>query len=63
MIGYPLERLREEIAFLAFHFHWDYYTLLRMTHEERRMWCDEVSKINKKLTNRDERTVSIEDIF
>lgn len=51
---------------MAFHFHWDYRTLLRMPHEERRMWCDEVSKINRQLSQspgQQQRTVSIEDIF
>jgi len=60
MIGYPLDRLHEEVAFLAYHFHWDYDTILNMEHRERIQWCEEVSKINKKL-NGDE-SKKLEDI-
>ncbi len=60
MNGYPLDRLHEEVAFLAYHFHWDYETIMNMEHRERLKWCEEVSKINKKL-NGDE-TKSIMDI-
>ncbi len=49
MTGYPLDNLYEEVAFLAYHFHWDYETIMNMEHRERKLWCEEVSKINKKL--------------
>jgi len=49
MTGYPIDRLHEEVAFLAYHFHWDYETIMNMEHRERLSWCEEVSKINKKL--------------
>lgn len=49
MTGYPIERLYEEVAFLAFHFHWDYETIMHMDHRERLAWCEEVNKINKNL--------------
>jgi len=62
LIGYPLDRLHEEMAFLAYHFHWDRETLLNLEHQERRRWCEEVSKINKKMSGARERTVSLEDI-
>ncbi len=61
MTGYPVERLHEEVAFLAYHFHWDYDTIMNMEHRERLSWCEEVSKINKKL-NGDE-TRNLEDIY
>lgn len=47
--GYPHERLYEEVAFLAYHFHWDHDTIMNMEHRERQQWCEEVSKINEKL--------------
>ena len=47
---YPRERIYEEIAFIAYHFHWSYETLMNMEHAERRKWCEEISKINKKLS-------------
>ncbi|MFV1950664.1 MAG: DUF6760 family protein [Nitrospinota bacterium] len=49
MVGYPLDRLYEEVAFLAYHFHWDYPTLMNIEHRERQRWCEEASKINQKL--------------
>ncbi|MDP4181666.1 MAG: hypothetical protein Q8942_11295 [Bacillota bacterium] len=49
MVGYPLDRLYEEVAFLAYYFHWDYKTILGLEHSEREKWCSEVSKINKVL--------------
>ena len=49
MTGYPIERIHEEVAFLAYHFHWDYETIMNMEHRERLTWCEEISKINKKL--------------
>lgn len=60
MIGYPLDRLYEEVAFLAYHFHWDYDTIMNLEHRERMQWCEEVSRINKKL-NGDE-SKKLEDI-
>lgn len=47
--GYPLDRIYEEVAFLAYHLHWDYEIIMNLEHKERLRWCDEVSKINQKL--------------
>ena len=60
MTGYPLEALHEEVAFLAYHFHWDYETIINLEHRERLLWCEEVSKINKNLNG--DQTKSIMDI-
>lgn len=46
---YPLDRLYEEVAFIAYYFHWDYRTIMEMEHRERQRWCEEASSINKKL--------------
>lgn len=53
MIGYSLDRLYEEVAFIAYHFHWDHETIMNLEHMERRRWCEEVSKINKELSSDD----------
>lgn len=50
MKGYPLDRLHEEIAFVSYHFHWSRGALMQMEHRERQLWCEEISKINKKLS-------------
>jgi len=48
-MSYPEKLLYEEIAFIAFHFHWSYDDLLHMEHAERRRWCEEIAKINRRL--------------
>ena len=47
---YPLDRLYEEVAFIAFHFHWPHEEIMKLEHKERHRWCDEISKINRKMT-------------
>jgi len=49
-MAHPEEQLYEEIAFIAYHFHWSYRELMEMDHRERRRWCEEISKINRRLT-------------
>ncbi|MGA1794878.1 MAG: DUF6760 family protein [bacterium] len=49
IIGYPLERIYEEVAFLSYYLHWDYETIMDMHHRERNRWVGEVSKINGKI--------------
>jgi hypothetical protein len=41
--------LREEMAFVAYHFHWGPDDLFMLEHAERRRWCREISKINQAL--------------
>jgi hypothetical protein len=48
--GYPLDALREELAFLAYYLHWPAEELLALEHGERRRWVAEVSRINDELT-------------
>ena len=49
IVRYPLARLREEVAYLAFHFHWPYDQVMNMEHAERQEWVDEVARINTHL--------------
>ncbi|TKY91147.1 MAG: hypothetical protein C5S46_07375 [Candidatus Methanomarinus sp.] len=49
MISYPLDRLYEEVAFIAYHFHWQYEAIMNMEHRERQRWCEEISRINQNL--------------
>ena len=46
---YPVDRLYEEMAFIAFHFHWSRDELMALEHGERRRWCDEISSINRRF--------------
>lgn len=49
--GYPLDRLYEEVAFIAYYFHWTHHEVMNLDHLERRKWCQEISRINKKLSH------------
>jgi len=44
-MGYPLDRIYEEVAFIAYHFHWPHEQLLELEHSERRKWVDEIAKL------------------
>ena len=48
-MGYPLDKIYEEVAFIAYHFHWSHVEIMNMEHRERAMWCVEISEINRKL--------------
>lgn len=48
---YPSERLFEEVAYLAYHFHWSYQQILGLDHRERQRWVAEVAKINQQLND------------
>jgi len=39
--------LREEVAYIAFHFHWPLDEVLTLEHSERRSWVEEIGKINR----------------
>ncbi|WP_338076302.1 DUF6760 family protein [Chlorogloeopsis fritschii] len=39
----------EEVAFVAYHFHWSAETILNLEHGERRRWVEEISAINDRI--------------
>jgi hypothetical protein len=41
--------LHEEVAYLAYHFHWPLGEILALEHGERQRWVKEVAKINSRL--------------
>ena len=49
IVSYPLENIFKEVAFIAYHFHWDRETCLVMPHKERHAWVKEISGINEKI--------------
>jgi hypothetical protein len=51
MTGYPLDRIYEEVAFIAYYLHWPADQILGLDHRERRRWCEEVSRINRRLND------------
>lgn len=42
-------RLQEEVAYIAFHFHWPHEQIHALEHPERQKWVSEIAKINKQL--------------
>jgi Family of unknown function (DUF6760) len=49
MTGYPLVQVYEEIAFIAYHFHWPHADVMNLEHVERRRWVAEISALNKRM--------------
>lgn len=43
------DRLHEEIAYVAYHFHWRLDDLLDLEHPDRRRYVEEISRINARI--------------
>jgi hypothetical protein len=48
-VSYPLDRIYQEVAYIAYHFHWAYDDVLDMEHRERQIWIREISEINREI--------------
>ena len=48
-VAYPYDQVREEVAFIAYHFHWGLEEILNLPHRERVAWVGQISKINEKI--------------
>ncbi len=42
-----MEQLLQEVAFVAYHFHWSREEIYTMTHPERRQWTDQIGRLNR----------------
>jgi hypothetical protein len=49
IVRYPLDRLYQEVAYIAYHFHWPPEQILELSHKERHRWAKEIADINKKI--------------
>ncbi len=47
---YAAERLFEEVAYVAYHFHWSLEEILDLEHPDRLRFVDEIGKINQRLS-------------
>ncbi len=47
VISYPLEQLYEEVAYIAYNFHWQREDILNLEHYERQKWVQEIEKIRE----------------
>ena len=46
---YASDRLYQEIAYVAYHFHWPLQELLDLEHQERLRYVDEIDRINSRI--------------
>lgn len=51
MMGYPSERLHEEVAYIAYHFHWPRDQIMGLEHHERQRWVAEIARMNTRMEN------------
>lgn len=47
---YAVERLYEEVAYVAYHFHWGLDDVLDLEHPDRQRFIDEIARINRRLS-------------
>jgi hypothetical protein len=60
IVGYPLDQLHEEVAYIAYHFHWPLDHILALEHADRRRWVEEISKINQRLNGEETGAPSVD---
>ena len=46
---YATDRLHEEVAYVAYHFHWGLDALLDLEHADRRRYVEEIGRINTRV--------------
>ena len=46
---YATDQLHEEVAYIAFHFHWALDSLLDLEHADRRRYVEEIGRINQRM--------------
>jgi uncharacterized protein DUF6760 len=46
-VTYPADQALEEVAFIAYHFHWSREESMCLPHRERRRWVAEISRMNR----------------
>ncbi len=51
MTGYPSGELLEEVAYVAYHFHWPHEEIMRLDHLERRRWVAEIARLNERIAD------------
>ena len=49
ILGYPLASLYQEVAYVAYHFHWPQSEIMALEHADRRRWVQEIAGINRRM--------------
>ncbi|WP_366938103.1 DUF6760 family protein [Sulfurovum sp.] len=60
--GYPLDKIYEEVAFIAYYFHWSEKEILQLPHWERKEWCEKISNIHQKSDKKESNAISLGDL-
>ncbi|HEY7175235.1 MAG TPA: DUF6760 family protein [Micromonosporaceae bacterium] len=47
---YAADRLYDEVAYVAYHFHWSLDDILDLEHPDRLRYVSEIARINTRLT-------------
>jgi hypothetical protein len=48
-VTYAADRLLEEVAYVAYHFHWSLEEILDLEHPMRQQFVEEIGQINQRL--------------
>jgi len=49
-VTYAADGLYEEVAYVAYHFHWSLEEILDLEHPTRKRFTEEIAKINRRLS-------------
>jgi len=49
-VTYAADRLYEEVAYVAYHFHWAEDEILDLEHPRRLRYVDEIASINRRIS-------------
>ncbi|HEY5835587.1 DUF6760 family protein [Streptomyces sp.] len=49
---YAADELYDEVAYIAYHFHWPLDTLLDLEHPERRRYVQQITRLNQLAAGR-----------
>ena len=47
---YAADRLHEEVAYVAYHFHWSLDDILDLEHPDRQRYVAEIARINTRIS-------------
>jgi hypothetical protein len=49
ILSHPVQPIVDEVAFIAYHFHWSQEEIMRMEHADRHRWVEAISSINTSM--------------
>jgi len=49
-VTYATDRLYQEVAYVAYHFHWDLDDILDLEHADRQRYVTEIGQLNTRIS-------------